>query len=136
MSIKSKIALTLLLILIGVGILYLTVDFLFPRDFGAEGTINKNASSYRLEKSVQDNHYYISFLEQQNGNKKIKVECTKEQYDFLNDEKQDYHLTYKKNFFNRSTGKITKLDNKPIYDGIYPIALYKELKISTGKLLY
>jgi len=120
---SRKLKTILILVLIGVGLLYLSVETLFPRDFGAEGPVNGNASSFRLEKSVQDNHYYIFFLEQQNGNKKIKLECTKEQYDFLNSKQQEYHLTYKKNFFNRSTGKITKLDNKPIYNGTEPIAL-------------
>ena len=124
----SKAKITLILILIGAGLFYLSVEFFFPRDLGVAGSIDGKTIPFILEKVEQDNQYYISFKDKQRGNKEIRLECTKAQYDFIT-YGQEYHLTYKTNFFNRSIGKITKLDNKPIYSGNSPIALYKEFKI-------
>jgi hypothetical protein len=102
----NKTKIILILILVEIGILYLSMEFLYPRDFQAKGDIGGTISIAKLEK---DNHYYISF-------DKIKLECTKEQSDFLSN-KTECYIYYRLNFFNRKTGKILKLDDKPIYYG-------------------
>lgn len=80
MGIKIKITLYLLISLIIIGMLYLSIEFFFPRDFGFSGSIDGNTVALKLEKSKQLNQYYISLHEQEKGNVEIKLECTKEQY--------------------------------------------------------
>ena len=114
---KTKIALFLILILFLIlmvtAIFYLSIEIFHPRDFSISGSANGTNIFYRLEKSKEENHYYISVIEQQNATKVIKLECAKEQYDFLLGEKE-CHIFYRINFFNRSKGKILKIDDKPI----------------------
>jgi hypothetical protein len=115
-GIKGKRVLFLSLIVMVAGIIYL----IYPRNVGVSGSIDGKASPWRLEKLEKDNHYYISVIDQRND-KGVKLECTKEQYDVLTNEKE-YHIFYKVNFFNRKTGKILELDDKPIYHGNWQVA--------------
>jgi hypothetical protein len=102
-----------MLLLMVTGILYLSIEIFYPRDFSISGSAYGTNIFYRLEKSKEENHYYISVIEQQNATKVIKLECIKEQYDFLLGEKE-CHIFYRINFFNRNKGKILKIDDKPI----------------------
>lgn len=123
---KSKIAIVIILSLFAFSIFFLTN----PRDNGVVGTIvSGNADSQKLVKSEKANHYYISFLRYNDDNKMVKLQCTKKEYDFINDEKKQYHILYRLNFFNKRAGKILMLDDKPIMNGDLNIALYKEFKI-------
>jgi hypothetical protein len=118
-GIKGKIAIVLMLLVLVFSIFFLTN----PRDNGVSGNIGK------LQKSEKDNHYYISFLGQQDD-KTIKLECTKKQYDFIGSKAVEYHIFYRLNFFNKKAGKILEVDDKPIIHGDYRVALYKEFKIA------
>lgn len=122
MQVKTKIIFQILLTMIIVGMVYLLVEQFFPRDYGIAVSIDGTNDSFMLKKLEKNSRYYISF-KQLRSNKKIEIECTKEQYDFITNEKE-YHIIYRKNFFNRSTGKIIKLDDKPIWDGNIKIAIW------------
>lgn len=121
MKIKSKILLIFCLLII-IGMVYSLTEVLFPRDRPAKISAEGSARSQKFTKEQQNNHYYIIFLEYDNGEAStIKVECNKEQYDFIQGGKE-YHMIYRKNYFNRKTGKVKILDDKPIKYGIWYIA--------------
>ena len=103
---KAKALVSLILILVIAGIFYLSMEFLYPRDFQNKVSIGGNISISELGK---DNNYYISY-------DKIKLKCTKEQYDFLVNGNESY-IYYRLNFFYRNIGKILEVDDKPIYYG-------------------
>jgi hypothetical protein len=115
-GIKRKRTLFLVLLLIVAGVIYL----IYPRAVGVSGSIDGNATPWRLERVEKDNYYYISVIDQRKD-KEVKLKCTKEQYDLLINEKE-YHIFYRVNFFNRRTGKILELDDKPIYHGNWQVA--------------
>ncbi|MTK10700.1 MAG: hypothetical protein F8N39_00840 [Clostridiaceae bacterium] len=120
-KVKSKL-LIIIFSLIIIGMIYSVTEVLFPRDYPATISIEGSPRSQKLIKEQQNNHYYISFLEYDNGNSStIKVECTKEQYDFIQSGKE-YHMIYVKNYFNRKTGKVKILDDKPIIYGRFQMA--------------
>lgn len=124
-GIKGKIAILITLLLFVFSIFFLTA----PKDMGVSGSISKNTEYRYLEKSEEDNHYYISFIMYQSDKKPIKLKCTKEQYEYMSDNEAEYHIFFSLNLFNKKTGKILELDDKPIYHGGVPISLYKEFNI-------
>ena len=121
---KVRVALILMII----GVLYLSIELFYPRDFMVSGSTVESTNSCSLEKSEENNLYYISVTQHQNGNKETitKLECTKKQYDIIDTKDQYdgmndpkiYYTFYRVNFFNRRTGKILELDNKPLLHGI------------------
>jgi len=104
---KVKVVIVLMLLLFAFSIYFVT----HSADYQISGSIDGNTTQYRLEKSQKDNHYYISYI--QYDKKEIKLECTKEQYNFVISGK-DYYMICKLNLFNRTTGKIFELDDKPL----------------------
>lgn len=119
-KVKSKL-LIIIFSLIIIGLIYSVTEVLFPRDSWTTVSIEGSPSSRKLIKEQQDNHYYISFLEYDNENSNtIKVECTKEQYDFIQSG-NEYRMIYTKNYFNRRTGKVKILSDKPIIYGNFKI---------------
>lgn len=123
MKFRSKPVIIILLLAIAVGLIYSLTEVLYPRDYPAKISLEGISGSQRLVKGRKDNHYYISFTEYNSNGKPdvIKVECTKDQYNFIESGKI-YHMIYVKNYFNRKTGKIKVLDDKPIYNGKWPAA--------------
>ena len=122
---KGKIAIVIMLALFIFSIFFLSN----PRDNGISGNIAGNTDSRQLEKSVQGDHYYISFIRYQGDKKAIKLECTKKQYDYMSGNDKEYHIFFRLNFFNKYKGKILEVDDKPIMHGDYNVALYNSFKI-------
>ena len=120
-GIKGKIAIVIMIFLMVFSIFYLTK----PRDKGITCSLGGNTDSVKLEKSEKDNNYYLSFLRQEDK-KTTKIECTKKQYDFIINKEVNYHIFYRLNFFDRKSGKILELDDKPIIYGGVQVALYRK----------
>lgn len=122
MKAKSRLLVLIFSFIFILGLIYLETEILFPRDYGATVSIEGTQGHGKLIKEQQNDKYYISFTEHDNGESSpIKLECTKEQYDFIKSGRE-YHVLYKKNYFNRKSGKVLMLDDKPIYNGGYQIA--------------
>ncbi len=123
MKVKSRLLVLIFSLIFILGIIYLETEILFPRDwYSATVSIEGTQGHGKLIKEQQNDKYYISFTEYDNGEPRpIKLECTKEQYDFIKSGKE-YHVLYKKNYFNRKSGKVLMLDDKPIYNGGHQIA--------------
>lgn len=120
-KVKPKLLIVIFSLMIVIGLIYSVTEVLFPRDSWITISIEGSPSSRKLIKEQQNNHYYISFLEYDNENSNtIKVECTKEHYDFIQSGKE-YHMIYTKNYFNRKTGKVKILSDKPIRSGNFQI---------------
>lgn len=122
MKLITKIILCLVSILICVALIYTVIESFVPRTFSFQGAINDKNINSSIQKTKENDKYYISFCQNENLDKTIKIECTKQQYDFIVNGKQ-YHILCKRNFFNRKSGKILQLDDKPIYNGHLQVAL-------------
>lgn len=108
----KKILIFIILILFILGVIYLTIELFFPRDLEISGTLNPKEDVLKLEKLEKNGLYYISFNSQ--TKKKINIECSKQQYDFVVNDKE-YYILYRLNFFNRKKAKILMIDDKPMY---------------------
>lgn len=115
MNNKTKKILIFSLILFLLGVIYLSIELIFPREFEISGTLYSKDESLNLEKSERNSQYYISFND--TSKKKIEIECNKQQYDFIVNDRE-YYIIYRLNFFNRKKAKIIMLDDKPIYNDI------------------
>ena len=91
-KVKSKL-LIITFSLIIIGLIYSATEIEFPRDHFARISMEGSSCIEKLVKEEQNNHHYIIFREYYyNGNlNTVKVECTKEQYDFIQSGKE-YHL--------------------------------------------
>lgn len=122
MKAKSRLLVLIFSLIFILGLVYLETEALFPRDRRAIVSIEGTEGHERLIKEEQNGNYYISFIEHDTGEPSpIRLECTKEQYDFIKSGRK-YHVLYKKNYFNRKSGKVLMLDDKPIYNGGHQIA--------------
>lgn len=109
---KTKIILVSILILFIIGIAYLAIEFLFPREAAISGIYGAKEDDFKVETLQKNNQYYISLYSE--PNKKIEIKCTKKQYDFFIIGRQ-YNIVYRVNFFNRNKGKILELSNVHMY---------------------
>jgi hypothetical protein len=107
-GIKVKMVIAIMLLIFVLSILFLINPN--PRDLHTSGTIGGSSDYLKLEKSEEDNHYYISFSKQQKDDKITKLECTKKQYDFISDKEVAYHIFYRLDFLSKTEGKILEVD--------------------------
>lgn len=110
MKISVKKALIIIAaIFIAVGIIFTCTEVLYPRNEIIQGSID-GKEGVKLDKYQKDSYLYVSFKQQ---NKENILECTKDQYQFMTNDKQIYIL-YRVNYFNRNKGKVLKVDDVPI----------------------
>ncbi|MDF2884187.1 MAG: hypothetical protein K0R54_4754 [Clostridiaceae bacterium] len=110
MTVRGKrVLITIAALLITIGIIFMCTDVLYPRNRIIQGSLD-GREGLKIEKYEKDNYLYVSFKQQ---NKENILECTKDQYEFMTNDKQIYIL-YRENYFNRNKGKILKVDDVPI----------------------
>lgn len=94
-----------------IGIIYLSVEFFFPREGYVTVSLAEQSEAQKLEKIQRGDQYFISFTD---SNKKVEVKCTKKQYEHI-EKDRIYYILYRVNFFRRSKGTILELSDNPLW---------------------